>query len=565
METLAPELLAAITDDLDTPELASLMDTSQSLGNFIEPKLYGSVERREKTLHWACANGNTNHVRRAISHGSSPSLVEPFPPRRAPVLTLFLAAKHNQHDTFSFLLDLGAGISPPLQRAHYDSIRNQVKSVMGWLSNEANLDLLHLFLNKGLDDEVKRMHCPAVAWPLVPTIRSGASTALVRTLLDHGASPDMVLSNGKNTMQSPLSAAILAGAYHVARELLAGGANVGGHRRREDVPPYPGQYPTHLPMFAAAALLAKSEQGGEAKDMLTTCLQYGGNINQHASFVSRSSRVYWTTPLLVFLETVPAWNRDSHDRLTFLIDQGASGPPTDGPKPEVPTSLRRLDPYCGQPPSTVVALFDRWGLEGLAQDDFFTVVGLLIRRGLMSTADIEYMLDRNCRIYDVEDSQAKAVRSQWCRLLDIVVSQIQASVDVDGILASVILSYGSGKIFAPKSRFMLEATVDHLLVKHGANINACTAPTGQTALHNLCKFYCKAATNFRIVDFESIGAAHVAGPRTELFSLLLQRGADPTLTFDGKTASEVLLEGCDKTNRRNGTFLLGLVNVIGKK
>lgn len=561
MESLAPELLHAILSDLDTAELANLMIAGRSFSNHIEPILYGTVERREKTLHWACVNGNHTLIRQAISHGSSPSVIEPFPPRLAPVLTLYVAAKHNRINTFSFLMQLGAGIGPS-HPAPLNSLRGQVKLIMRWLAKTPNLNLLQTFLNKGLDAEVKAMHSPAVAWPLVPSINSGASAALVRTLLDHGASANMVLSNGKGAMQSPLSAAILAGSQAVVRELIATGADVGGQRRREGVPAPPGQYPTHLPMFAAAMHLATSVQRGEAEVMLTLCLQSGGNINQRACFVTKTGRFYWLTPLLMFLDTVPAWSKDGNDRLAFLIDRKASRPPTEDSPPDIAMPLRHLYYDDIQSPSTVATLFDRWGIAQLRYDDFFTTVEMLIQNDLTSLADITDLLDRGCRVYNVRDSEAKVVSTRWCKLLDIVVSHLQASIDVDTILANVIIFYGKGKVFPAGSTHILDATIDHLLVIHGGDINAPAAPKGHTALHHLCKFYCAAATNSMLSHFDDSSGWYITIPRSELFTLLVEKGTDPTLVFDGETAIQVLREGFERANKTNQPILFGLVNIV---
>lgn len=66
MDQLVPELLGAIVDLLDIPELARLSASSKSLRNFIEPVLYGSERNRNKAILWACARGNLEVIRQAI-------------------------------------------------------------------------------------------------------------------------------------------------------------------------------------------------------------------------------------------------------------------------------------------------------------------------------------------------------------------------------------------------------------------------------------------------------------------------------------------------------------------
>lgn len=550
MDSLAPELLDAIVDDLDSADLARFMASSRSFGDHVERVLYATPERCSIALRWACSNGNHELVRRAISYGSSVSVIHPSSSQSVPVLTLFLAAKHKQVDTFSFLLDLGATISVP-EDGPTLGLRSQVTGIMKWLSLPANLHLLQVFLDKGLDSQVKALHCPAIAWPLTRAIQSGASLALVYTLLDHGADPNMVLSHAGHPIASPLSAAILAGSHEIVRALTTKGASIHGHPR---IPGLPGKYHTHLPMFAAVAHLASARQGGE--DMLKLCLELGGDINQRDYLIIHRPflKYHWITPLLTFLDMIHSWTEIKgdpsmpHERLAVLLDHGASAP-SRGENP----SDHRTPPGVRWPldfPSTVEVLIEARGIDELAQNSFATAVELLIQRGTMSTYDINRVLDICCREYDIKPSLVRVVLARWCKLLDLIMARAKAPDYSTTLLTTLINNVGKSHHLKSKAKHLLLATMEYLLKVHGADINA-PVFEGQetieqvTAMHALCLHYVSVATSYQAWNSHYLGFPGLVNGKSELFPILLQKGADPNIAFGGKTAMDVLTKGLE--------------------
>lgn len=570
MDTLAPELLDAVIDELGSADLARFMASrpfSSNSEDQVERVLFATAERCNSALRWACANGNHDLIRRAVAHGFS---VNDVPSTTSPpirVLTLYLAAKHGQRDTFALLLDLGASIHVP-GRESVLGLGRQVSKLMKWLSSPPNLGLLQLFLDRGLDSQVRGLHSSTVTWPLAAAIRSGASPALVQTLLAHGAGPDMLLSNSGHALQSPLSAAILAGSHEVAEVLIARGASIDGRRLA-----LPGHHPTHLPMFAAVARLAATP-GQSGQDMVRLCLQSGGNINQHAYYTTRDdSSSYWTTPLLVFLNSVPAWTKSAdddgnpQDGLEYLLAQGAAGSSRKEPLTEHPSlgrPNRRLT-LISEAPTGVDVLIERWGIDELARSDLAAAVGTLIRRGVLNDSEMRQMLSRCCRHLDVKSAQPAPVLTAWGKLLDLMVARARAQAPngATSLLLTVVDDFGTGDVIRSKTRNLLTATIHHLVAAHGADINARACEGQVTVLHHLCRYYRRIATDGNQAwDTYRLSATSIVDGRCDLLSALLKTGADHTVVFQGKTALDELSSGLEKDTLYGKPFLQALIKVF---
>ena len=525
---------------------------SNSLKKRLEPALYDPIIGRNKALRWACANCNPNVLHRAISYGASVSSLEvptqrsPGTPRPVTVLTLYLAVRHNRPDTFSLLLGLGATVDCPETGA----LRGQIKTIMRWLASPPNLGLLHTFLESRLDSHVRTIHCPAVAWPLIPAISSGAGPDLVRLLLDHGADPDQVISNPRRGVASPLSAAIFKCSQPVARVLVERGASIHGKHAR-----LRRKYPTHLPMFAAAAVMATSEEG---QGMMELCLQHGGDINQYSCSTGGPWDCYWVTPLLVYLDLVPSWTtsddggKGALGRLTYLLDQGASGPPpgTTPPKKLMPHS------YPSESPSTVEVLLDKWGLAKMTEDSFFSVMKLLVGRGL----DAVHTKRLLHKYYLPSGPQSNDAVTGWKRLLEEIVAQPQ--VDVDTLLAQLIIDESLSRSVDSGELGDLFRITAKSLQEHGAKINAPACQSGETALHRLCLYYDVNSAPSYLWDLYWTRYPPVARWWRELFSFLMEMGADPTIAFKGKTAIDVLLARPEGDSIPARSCLLELVGIL---
>ncbi|KAK7755879.1 hypothetical protein SLS62_002166 [Diatrype stigma] len=565
MDQLAPELLGAIVDLLEPRELACLSACSKALQKFIDPVLYGTESSRARAMRWACAHGNLGLIRKAIAHGAPPSAIEarPGPGRSgtAPgassvLLTVYLAAKHQQAGAFLLLLSLGARMDLPW-------VRNQVKKTTKWLARHP--ELLQAYLAAGCDAQVRAVHCPEVAWPLVPAVRAGAPPALVRLLVERGASPNQVVGGGRGrAIESPLSAAISRCSRELVDVLVEMGADIHG---REILPPSRARAPTQIPLFAAAKLMATSPEEGRL--MMSVCLQYGADINQHACFSNSNELFYWITPLLVYLDSVP-WGDAAADRqlqkealgvISYFFDQGATDSVPEDKRPRRPRRLSTCDHLWIETPYPIEMLLDRWKLYSLTQDRYFSIIELLAQRTNLVDLTIRLVRKHSYRFKPTEPWSAD-VRAGWRRLLDVLLAQ--QDVNINLLLFNLIVDKGESIGYNNPSVGLgvLYHMVIESLLDRGADINTLDNPKGTTAMHELCRFYSMKATDPAPIFDCGLNDPYLMNQRYLLFDLLMERGANPTIATGGKTAVDVLLSTLDKATERAKPFLLELAAIM---
>ena len=552
MDQLAPELLSAVVVLLDIPDLVSLSACSKGLGKFVEPILYGSEENRNKAIRWACVHGNLKVIRQAVANGNSPSYVKSLHQEDTDgkmsvlvtTLTLFLAAKNKQPDVFLLFLRLGARVD----ELRVVGTRSQVKKIMRWLSSQP--ELLKAFLEKRRDIQVKAMHCPDVAWPLIPAITSGASPALVRLLVDRGASPNQVLYRKKPSIQSPLSAAISRRSEELFDLLIEKGANIHGR----DVHP-PINIPTQIPVFAAAKAMAESDEGWQ---MMRLCLRHGAKTDQYAGAVNKEQKLYWTTPLLVYLDSV-TWDADwPHqkvlDELAYLFEAPSTSPPPEG----CSRHLSSHHPWDNSP-YPIEFLIDKWRMEMLVDKKYLSIIERLAQHtnvaGLILRLISKYA-------FSLDPTRTPSAAG-WCRLLEVLLPRL--NVDINDFLFQVIVIQGKTTQHAGLSAGLgdlYHATID-ILLAHGADINTRSTSQGTTALHTLSEYYSHVSTDPNpLTNYAQTNPA-IRRQRCQLFELLKKKGADPTIAAeDGKTAIEQLLSGLDRATACGKPFVLELAAIL---
>ncbi|KJZ71607.1 hypothetical protein HIM_09001 [Hirsutella minnesotensis 3608] len=279
ISSIPTELLVQITSGLGTRDLAALVLCCRTLHRRFEPSLYGTQERLMKVMRYDCLHGNPHIIDRAKSYGASISIVPICVKRhggsgeeQGGVLTLYLTAKANQLSTFRYLLDCGASIEGDKP----NRLRPQIVRLMKKLAAPQIVELLHAFLEKGLDAQVRYLRNGQIAWPLVPAILSGASPELVQLLLDKGADPNQLLhiaSRKRKLVLSPLSAAISVGSREVLDLLASNGASFTGRHSRCVV-----NEPIQLPIFAAAKAMANNPSLGI--QWMRLCIDNNCDINQ---------------------------------------------------------------------------------------------------------------------------------------------------------------------------------------------------------------------------------------------------------------------------------------------
>ncbi|RYP87130.1 hypothetical protein DL769_000589 [Monosporascus sp. CRB-8-3] len=415
LDTLITEVFEMIVSHLCDSDIAGLSRCNKTLQLRLESVLYGSEERSNKAMLWACSNGVPNVVKRAAAYGVHVSAPIEFLWRNGTrdefrMLSLRLAAKSGHRDTFKLLLELGARVEFPDQSFE---IHGQTKNLLKRICQPRNTHLLRLFLDSDAASRLKREIVADRCLTLV--IKSGPSPDRVRALLEYGADPYRMQQTGGQS-PCPVASCILRNALPELDLLLSKGADIHGKRFRRPRK----QQIWHTPVFAAAWQMAR-----HGVSMLQLCLDRGANINHCAYVVAKGTRRnrgfysryqhFTPMPVYVYLDSIENW------------DAGQTLPPTQGMKywlihGVVVTEGRAVHDgencTCGQVTvsSMVNFLIDKWGLAQLREDEFFDTVKLLAQTGM------GYRDRRNLRNEHDESfrNQPHVIQRRWERILEIL-------------------------------------------------------------------------------------------------------------------------------------------------
>ncbi|KAF4629604.1 hypothetical protein G7Y89_g8537 [Cudoniella acicularis] len=583
IESLASELLDMIAVYLDLVEISRLLQCSRNLHRRLEPVLYADGNALNDAMLWACKNGSLRTIRLAVSYGARVSQV--IVRKRVPKsdslksfqpLTLHLAAKKGHADAFALLLELGAGITGsesdssqfkacPLcvnfntvGYADSKSLQALVRHLrVGSVGTEV---LLRHFLAAGLGPQIREFARldPTLDIPAAAIIHNGGSLDLVKIILDDGAPLKQLARIGKRTFISPLSAAILVNSTPLVDLMIARGADIHctdgafftsrkaayNFSETEDFP-YPFWKPLHIPIFAAAQAMAKY---GVA--MMQRCLDEGADINRpsHRTGVTRQpfNRQYNYTPLLFYLESITSWSPKAKLRpivgLEYLMSRGATLEMA-GEKPS-----NYLPYVCLERPSPIEILLDKWGLEQLADPEFFATIKFLLESGA-AKRHAKIIMDKYLRrqVWSQRSKKMPDILPEWRAFIDLLCKNQPTTNSIDSLLREVILQQGGDlNLFGDFGR----ATIDSLL-KAGANINH---KPGRHILHKLCESSSSGTFHY-LSEFVHVSAKHKrefniykcwhVQQRIQFFKYLLEKGADPLMSYGGRTAINILMEKAD--------------------
>ena len=459
--------------------------------------------------------------------------------RPVKVSTLYLAVKNGNLAVSRLLLRFGA-----IPDAHVaEEIPQQVNLTIRWLVQYH--DLLQLYLEAGLDRKVRAMHCPHVAWPLIPAIKSGAPPALVQMLIDHGADPNQLDNRGKtggenlvyygvigSRVETPLSVAISQRSTVLVDLLVRAGASISGRTIDHIVWGRPPSYnPTQLPVFAAVKVLVGSLDAG--KSMIRLCLRHGGDINQTEFYRIHPTRRGWTTPLLVYMQSsIPSYKLPDPqtflDRLEFLVAQGASASTPESVRVGRQNYLRS-----GWEPLPVLQ-----GLICMAADwekddnTIFSAAKLLVQRGAADDPGLLTDLVLAWGTYFASDIRPN-MRIRWLRFLNIILRG--PGVDVQFEFSCYLKKIAASIMDPEETRCFDELDFDTLsvLFVHGADFNGRDASTQETPLYAIYKMLLSYAMN----PDDLTRQTDAFTPELKKFIWwLVDKGADRSIAVNGRRA-----------------------------
>lgn len=408
LQWLPNELLDPILDDLDLHNIARLTQCNKRLRGRLEAELWKNTGRVNRAIEWGCKTGNLECLRGAVRHGG-----------RFDVFALSFAARKGQDEAFKFMLDHDARIE--VEPTDDRTLRHQVWKLTKSLSRPANFGMMRQFYEAGLDKLARDAGvCPQAVWPLERVIANGGPDVLERLQLVLGQGGIRLDISWPNS-GSLISMAIDANSSDTVDFLVAQGVDIHGKEESRPKSFFGSRaWPCHVPVFAAAHAMARSDHGVARMQQV---LQHGADINHCAKVItwSRPSYMlirdyYWTTPLLVFLDSVSSWKNgpgpDLVEGLKFFINHGAlfQLPDVEEPGNLLPRFKDTRRPK-GRPLPTDL-LLARWGLQALNKPRFLTVIKFLANHGLqgagLSPEEVANMIIQHTKtpVFSVESRAA---------------------------------------------------------------------------------------------------------------------------------------------------------------
>ncbi|KAE9372635.1 hypothetical protein N431DRAFT_244388 [Stipitochalara longipes BDJ] len=517
IERLPTELFDDISGQLGLADLIHLVQCSQRLHVRTEPALYASHAGLNRAMFWACKNGKLPTIRLATSYGANASVVNmpkrvnrwaPLrsPPGEVQVLTLHLAARNSHFDAFALLLELGAKIED-------DVDAYQLRHLTRRLS--VNKTLVDHLLRAGIGSQLRERHNLRIS--LVSIIQSKGSISAVRQLIDNGADAQQLQPLGTKALVTPLTAAIGVNSLPLVDFFIERGVDIHGENMAEACCPI---QPLHIPVFAAARAMGK-----HGVEMMQRCLSLGAHINHHYYFqmTLRHGRIdkdlLANTPLLVYLDSIESWKAPMKlrpaDGLAFLLEHSAD--------------------IVFDTPSPVNFLLDKWGLEKLANSEFWAAISLLVENGasrfhtrrILRKYDGRKLCSINQSVLEDEVLQA------WRSFVELVLKFREESVMIDELLVTFVRE---------KTQFgSLERCTLDCFLRAGANINVMF---DRTILDDLA---CSAT-----YETSRIGMRTPLRVILSIFEFLIDRVADPTIVVKMHTAINLLREAMTRTRNFEG-------------
>ncbi|CAI6093574.1 unnamed protein product [Clonostachys chloroleuca] len=435
IELVPNELLDAIMDHLAASDLVNLWKCSTQLSYRTLDALFRSPEACSRSMLMACKTGDVCLIRATLSHGADVDIItidhsdtklfeDPdhsrmiMGPEVQEFSTLVLTAKRKHNEAFIALLDLGANPSS-LDKSQRKNLakavrRGSCEPMLRRLMNaETAADPLLTSAKDGIN--------------LVALMRRGASLSLLEALIDKGGDPNGVTrGSDKTTLRSPLSQAIEMGSVPALELLMVRGADVQGRlecfgmfHHRLDVP-FVYRRPDHIPIFAAAARMARTGRC----DMMDLCLGFGADINMIAPaflgnrFMSVDlayGKFFAMTPLLFYLEEIQRWpvntGLDPVSGIAYFIERDASVELAE--KTDVKGAWMEkseINPVAHV--SALEILLYKWDLRGLKEEQLFNTVRHLVELGSGATRSFEILTEFG------DESQQNKQRPGDSRLLD---------------------------------------------------------------------------------------------------------------------------------------------------
>jgi hypothetical protein len=428
-ETLPAELLDIILEDLTTTDIVNLWKSSKPYLERVEPLLFGNSTYLHQSLRWACKHGDIELIRAAVARGADPKQVEVLgankegiqgvdwarkshkeicadiskgEPRM--VSTLGIAAARRDARTFAALLDLGANFGG-FTWSEYKALKKFLFRSAGWATFER-------MLVDGFAPSL--IEQPGIGFNVVDVIQQKMPIKILQLMLEKGADPNLMvaiplrdpkwrLPLGSHCLVSPLSAAISLGDMVVVDLLLKHGADIHGtttcvnvmDKTLTEKEPFTFGRPDHLPIFAAAAYMAKTG----STDMIDRCLQENVNINYLAPSQydgDVKGRYTPVTPLSAYLNSIEQWPVKTELQpiagIDYFLSHGASVQLTDQPYtglwPWIPR-VKRTEKDKGI--SIIEVLLKKWRLNMMRNKQLLATMEYLIDLGSAPNSAYDFL------------------------------------------------------------------------------------------------------------------------------------------------------------------------------
>ena len=573
LEALPQEMLDTIVGFLSAPDIARLGECSEHLSRRLSRALYLTPEARNSALRWACIFDLPRVMRLA---GAPLSTVDIPKVRRnheqqghqrteggtVRVLTLHLAAMASVPCAFKRLIRHGASIDD------CEVSPRHLRAFVERLCARPHADFALPFLESGLASQLPKDMLNQL---LLGLIKAGTTTDLVEQVLDLGADPNYLhRGHQKRQTMSPLAAAAVRGKPAIFQLLLERGAHGDGPRFDRAI-----KRPLHIPLYALAHAASSQDINAVVGGFQLCLSRAGANINHHAWVRPQFPRFIYpllcTTPFFFYLNSIKSWEFEATARheavIQWFVDNGASV------LPQQILQLKKIyrghTARCVATPTPIELLLDYWGIESLTyRPGFLNMLKVLVVHGAAPTESIARLLSK----YEYEkapsdDSADDAIYASWHKFITFIAnSEGPHSARPSQILRHYTIVLGAG--FLPWAGrinvgTLTLRTMDALLAA-GADINWNDNGQSRTALSELCWEDCKAgpSDSVWVVPRWAFDLWRSESPRTKLYRMILDRGANPRAKWEDQTATQILEQGWPTYSASGREFITSLVALI---